>query len=161
MTRTVAAIVLAALWLGAALLAVTVVAPGAFAVLPTRALAGDMVGRVLPVLFAGAMAVPLLVLAVAPSARRSGLARVSALASALAAAAALWVVDPRIAAVRAAAVVPIDQLAPTDPRRAMFGVLHAGSVALLGLAMVAVALLLLLLARAAGASGGPQSGEDR
>jgi hypothetical protein len=160
MTRTIAALVLAALWIGAALLAVTVVAPGAFAVLPTRALAGDMVGRVLPVLFAGAIVVPALVLVIAPAARQSGLARISALVSAAAAAAALWVVDPRIAALRAAVVVPIDQLAPSDPRRAMFGVLHAGSVALLGLAMVAVALLLLVLARAA-ARGAPSSRENR
>jgi hypothetical protein len=160
MTRTIAALVLAALWIGAALLAVTVVAPGAFAVLPTRALAGDMVGRVLPVLFAGAIVVPALVLVIAPAARQSGLARISALVSAAAAAAALWVVDPRIAALRAAVVVPIDQLAPSDPRRAMFGVLHAGSVALLGLAMVAVALLLLVLARAA-ARGAPSLRENR
>ncbi|MBM3908831.1 MAG: DUF4149 domain-containing protein [Gemmatimonadetes bacterium] len=161
MTRTLAALVLAALWLGAALLAVTVVAPGAFAVLPTRALAGDMVGRVLPVLFAGAIAVPALVLLIAPAARRSGLARFSAVVSAAAAAAALWVVDPRIAALRAAAVVPIDQLAPADPRRAMFGVLHAGSVALLGLAMIAVAVLLLLLARDVAPPGAPKVPESR
>jgi hypothetical protein len=40
-------------WLGAAVLAATVVAPAAFAVLPTRSLAGALVGRVLPVLFYG------------------------------------------------------------------------------------------------------------
>ena len=39
------------LWLGAALLFIAVVAPAAFAVLPSRALAGLVVGRVLPVLF--------------------------------------------------------------------------------------------------------------
>ncbi|MHB8840150.1 MAG: hypothetical protein ACYC7F_14510, partial [Gemmatimonadaceae bacterium] len=120
-----------------------------FAVLPTRALAGEMVGRVLPVVFLGALIVPVLVHAIAPAMRRSALAKSVSVASALAAAAALWVVNPRIAALRAAAVVPIDQLAPADPRRALFGVLHAGSVALLGLAMLAMAVLLVLLARAA------------
>ena len=38
-------------WLGAAVLVAAVVAPAAFAVLPTRTLAGALVGRVLPVLF--------------------------------------------------------------------------------------------------------------
>jgi hypothetical protein len=159
-TRNLVALVLVALWLGAALLAVTVVAPGAFAVLPTRALAGDVVGRVLPVLFAGAIAVPGLVLGIAPAARHSGLAAFATVSSAAAAVAALWVVNPRIAALRAAAVVPIDQLAPTDPRRTMFGVLHAASVALLGLAMIAAAVLLLLLARAALRRETPMAGDD-
>ncbi len=149
MMRTLSALVIVALWLGAALLAVAVVAPGAFAVLPTSALAGEMVGRVLPVVFLGALIVPVLVHAIAPAMRRSALAKSVSVASALAAAAAFWVVNPRIAALRAAAVVPIDQLAPADPRRALFGVLHAGSVALLGLAMLAMAVLLVLLARAA------------
>lgn len=160
MTRPLAALVLVALWLGAALITVAVVAPGAFAVLPTRALAGDMVGRVLPVLFAGAMGVPAIALAIHPPSRRHALALAAAASSVLAALVALAVVDPRIAAVRAAAVVPIDQLAAADPRRAMFGVLHAASVALLGLAMLANAALLAALARAvAGRARSP--GETR
>ncbi len=147
MTRLLVALTLVALWLGAALLTITVVAPGAFTVLPTRAMAGDLVGRVLPVIFAGAIVVPALVVVVAPALRRSARAVVASMLSALSAAVALGVVDPRIAALRAAAVVPIDQLTPGDPRRAMFGVLHAGSVALLGLAMLAMSALLVLLVR--------------
>jgi hypothetical protein len=57
-------------------------------------------------------------------------------------------VNPRIAALRAVAVVPIDQLVPGDPRRALFGLLHVVSVALLGAAMLAHAVLLISLARA-------------
>ncbi|MDE3217575.1 MAG: DUF4149 domain-containing protein, partial [Gemmatimonadota bacterium] len=38
-------------WLGAAVLLAAAVAPAAFAVLPSRSLAGDLVGRVLPVIF--------------------------------------------------------------------------------------------------------------
>ena len=38
------------LWLGAAILFAAVVAPALFAVLPSRALAGDVVARVLPVI---------------------------------------------------------------------------------------------------------------
>lgn len=148
MTRPLAALIFVALWLGAALLTVTVVTPGAFAVLPTRAMAGDMVGRVLPVVFAGATVVPTLALWIAPAARRSALAVAASLAAVLAAVAALAVVNPRIAAIRAAAIVPIDQLSPTDPRRAVFGLLHMVSVALLGVAMVAMGALLASLIRA-------------
>lgn len=148
MTRPLAAALLVACWLGAALLTVTVVAPGAFAVLPTRAMAGDMVGRVLPVLFVGAIVAPLLVLWIAPAARRSVPAVAASLLAMLSAGAALAVVNPRIAAVRMVAVVPIDQLTPGDPRRALFGLLHVASVALLGAAMLALVVLLLWLARA-------------
>jgi hypothetical protein len=44
--------------------------------------------------------------------------------------------------------MPIDQLSPDDPRRTMFGLLHAVSVALLGAAMLALAVLLVSRARA-------------
>ena len=160
MSRPLAAALLVALWLGAALLAVAVVAPGAFAVLPTRALAGEMVGRVLPTVFGGAICLPLLALYIYSPARRLALAVVPSVVSIVAALAALAVVDPRIAALRAAAVVPIDHLAPSDPRRALFGVLHAVSVALLGLAMLANVALLAALARATVASA-PPSGDAR
>src|SRR5690349_24965052 len=42
---------LLAIWIGAALLFALIVAPAAFAVLPTRTLAGALVSRVLPVIF--------------------------------------------------------------------------------------------------------------
>ncbi|MDQ8154436.1 MAG: DUF4149 domain-containing protein [Gemmatimonadota bacterium] len=160
MSRSLAALVLAALWLGASLITITVVAPGAFAVLPTRAMAGDMVGRVLPVVFGSAIAVHLVVLLVAPLVRRHPLAAAAAVIAALAAAGALFGVDPRIAALRAAIVVPIDQLPPGDPRRAMFGLLHAISVGLLGVAMLANAGLLVVLSRAI-VGRAPSSGEPR
>ncbi|MEK6612534.1 MAG: DUF4149 domain-containing protein [Gemmatimonadota bacterium] len=148
MTRPLAGALLVALWLGAALLTVTVVAPGAFAVLPTRAMAGDMVGRVLPVVFAGAIVVPALVFWLVPSVRRSVPALSAGALSMLSSVVALAVVNPRIAAVRFVAVVPIDQLSPGDPRRALFGLLHFISVALLGAAILALGALLVTLARA-------------
>jgi hypothetical protein len=119
-----------------------------------------MVGRVLPVVFAGAIIVPAAVLALLPVTRRSALAVGAGVAAALAAGVALWVVNPRIAALRAAAVMPIDQLAPSDPRRTMFGLWHGVSVALLGLAMLALVALLVQLARTA-ATHAPSSGEAR
>ena len=54
-------LVVLSLWLGAALVVGAVVAPAAFAVLPTRTLAGALVGRVLPALFWSGAAVGLLV----------------------------------------------------------------------------------------------------
>jgi hypothetical protein len=155
MTRALGGIVLVALWLGAALLTVAVVAPGAFAVLPTRTLAGAMVGRVLPTVFGGAIVVPGVVLWLTPLARRSRLAWSASVVAMLASLAAILVVNPRIAAVRAAVVVPIDQLPPHDARRALFGALHGVSVALLGAAMLAIVLLLAVLARATVAASSP------
>ena len=160
MNRPLAASLLAALWLGAALLTITVVAPGAFAVLPTRAMAGEMVGYVLPIVFWGAMAVPALVLGIDPGARRSGISLFASSCAAIAALAALAVVNPRIAALRVVVAMPIDQLSPDDPRRTMFGLLHAVSVALLGAAMIALAVLLVSRARATVRAGHP-SGDAR
>jgi vacuolar-type H+-ATPase subunit I/STV1 len=160
MNRALVSTIFVAFWLGAALLTVAVVAPGAFAVLPTRALAGDMVGRVLPVVFWGAIAVPALVLALDPSARRHGASVVPAIFAVLCAVGALAVVNPRIAALRAVAVVPIDQLAPNDLRRTLFGLLHFVSVILLGAAMLALLVLLVSRARAA-IPGAPPSGDAR
>ena len=159
MSRSLWAALLVALWQGAAVLTIAVVAPGAFAVLPTRALAGEMVGYVLPVVFAGAIVVPVTALVVDPAARRSLLSVLAAAIAVIAAGLALAVVNPRIAALRVVAVVPIDQLNPTDPRRAMFGILHALSVALLGTAMLALGALLvsraLATVRAAPPTGEP------
>ena len=59
MSRTIVILVLLSAWLGAAVLVATVVAPAAFAVLPTRTLAGALVGRVLPVLFIAGLVVAL------------------------------------------------------------------------------------------------------
>jgi hypothetical protein len=157
-SRPLVAALLVTLWLGAALLTVAVVAPGAFAVLPTRALAGDVVGYVLPVVFAGAIVVPVLALVLDPSARRSMASVLGSACAILAAVTAFAVIDPRVAALRRAAVVPIDQLSPADPRRTMFGLLHASSVALLGVAMVGLVLLLVSRARAT-VRGVPPSGE--
>ena len=49
--RALVALVMSASWCGAAIIVVTTVAPAAFKVLPSRSLAGALVGQVLPVLF--------------------------------------------------------------------------------------------------------------
>ena len=148
MTPLFAAVVLLAAWLGAVLLVAAVVAPAAFAVLPTRALAGELVGRVLPVIFwAGvAVGVAAALLGAAAPLRWRAVAALVLVASSLA---AQLVVSPRIAGLRAAAGGPIDSLDPSSPLRQAFGRLHGLSVACLGIGALAAAGLLVLLLRAA------------
>ena len=128
-----------AAWLGAGVLVAAVVAPAAFAVLPTRTLAGALVGRVLPVLFYAGLVVGALL------AWRGRLAaRVGGAAAVLGCAVAQFVIAPRIAAVRAAIGGAIDALPIADPRRAEFGRLHALSVLALGIAMLGAGVALVV-----------------
>ena len=130
-------------WLGAGLLFAAVVAPAAFRVLPSRALAGALAGAVLPVLFwtGAAVGVAAMVLLRRPPARRwaFGLAVLlvgASLGSQL-------VVGRAIARVRASAGSAFEALPTDDPRRVTFGRLHALSVLLLGTGMLSAAGLLL------------------
>ncbi|MBI2795133.1 MAG: DUF4149 domain-containing protein [Gemmatimonadetes bacterium] len=134
---------LLAAWLGAALLFAASVAPAAFAVLPARALAGALVGRILPVVFVAGMGTAVLAFALDRPLGRDIPARVRAGALAVVAIAcgvAQFVIAPRIGALRAEMGPVIEALAVDDPRRRAFGQLHAISVAWLGLAMLAAAL---------------------
>ena len=58
-----------------------------------------------------------------------------------------WVIAARMRALRAAMVLPIDQIAADDARRIAFGNLHGYSVNALGLAMIAALVVLVLMAR--------------
>jgi hypothetical protein len=146
-----AVIVLLAAWLGATIIVGAVVAPAAFAVLPSRALAGALVGRVLPSLFWSGLALGLATAVAARRARRRS-AFAAALVLALASVVAQGVIAPRIETVRESAGGPIDALPRDDARRVAFGRLHGVSVALLGLAGVAATVTLFLTARASTAS---------
>lgn len=135
-------------WLGASALFAAVVAPAAFAVLPSRALAGALVGRVLPVLFIAGIVVAVVALLLerptvgrAPRLRRAALA-----AMAVACVAAQFVVAPRIERLREAIGGAIDALPVGDDRRVAFGRLHAISVGWLALAMVAAGTTTILAA---------------
>lgn len=144
---TLASMLVLAGWLGAALLVVLSVAPAAFAVLPTRALAGALVGRVLPVLFWSGMIIGV-ALGVHAWSSPNRLARtVIAIALAGACATAEFVVTPRIAQTRAHAGGAIDALGASDPRRRAFGRLHGISVALLGIAGLSAMLALYHIVR--------------
>lgn len=141
------AFALGSAWLGAATIVAAAVAPAAFAVLPSRTLAGALVGRVLPVLFWSGMLVSAASLAATWSLPARA-ARVAAGALFFAGCAvAQLLVAPRIERIRAAVVGPMDALAAGDPRRLEFGRLHGMSVGLLGLAAIAALIGLVLLAR--------------
>jgi hypothetical protein len=148
MTSGLVSLIALSVWLGAAILVAAVVAPAAFAVLPTRTLAGALVGRVLPVLFLGGAAVGILVALLARGQASNAARLVAAAAIVIACLAAQFVVAPRIERVRIDAGGPIDRLAPGDPRRTAFGRLHGMSVALLGVAAIAGATALVLTLRA-------------
>jgi len=148
--RLVGAASLLALWIGAAALIAASVAPAAFAVLPTRALAGALVGRVLPVVFlSGAVVGVVAALVALGSGGTFSRARVAL--PALAAAACLvaqFGIGPRITRLRAEIGPSIEALDVSDPRRREFGRLHGISVAWMGAGMLAAgtALVLTLLA---------------
>lgn len=142
---------LVAAWLGAVALFGAVVAPAAFAALPSRALAGALVGRVLPVLFIAGMVVGLLVVVSARGvgARRLRAGRLIAGAVLLASCAvAQFVIGGRIERARAEAGGSLDQLAADHPIRVTFGRLHGLSVAGLAVAALSGAAALILLASA-------------
>lgn len=142
-------------WGGAALLTIAVVAPGAFRALPSRSMAGLMVGQVLPAVFVSGMVVGLgVVLLMLPAVMEelerlgrnaSSGAAATALATTAACALAQFAIDPRIERIRAAAGGAIDTLSPDDPRRVMFGLLHGYSVGALAIAMLAGAVALIFL----------------
>lgn len=146
-----------AAWVGAALLTTAVVAPAAFAVLPTRSLAGALVGRVLPPLFASGLVLNALGAAAAwRDGERFATARLALCTLAAAACAmAQFVVARRIALLRAEIGPSLDALAAADPRRVAFGKLHGLSVVSLGVAMfAAAAVVALAAARPAGRNRG-------
>jgi hypothetical protein len=149
--RLLAAAALLAAWIGAAALVAAVVAPAAFSVLPTRALAGALVGRVLPVIFIAGLAVGLGAAVLgwhgAPAFARARLAL--PLLTALVCAAAQFGIAPRIQRLRAEMGPSIEALPTTDPRRAQFGRLHGLSVAMMGAGMLAAGAALVLTAVAA------------
>ncbi|MDQ1591270.1 MAG: hypothetical protein QOG71_1897 [Pyrinomonadaceae bacterium] len=144
------------MWLGAAVLFSFAVAPGAFAVLPARELAGALVTRIIGVVNVGGFLVALFLLTTAFARRRvattktgrAWILEVSALALlALATGAGQWIVGARMAALRVAMGRPIDEVAGSDPLRLAFNSLHGYSVAAMTTAMLAAVVAFVLIAR--------------
>lgn len=135
-------LVLLAMWLGAALLVATVVAPAAFRVLPTRTLAGALVGQVLPVILAAGLFIAIISLGLEARMTRSALrlgVTAPLAAMIIGCSVAQWVIAPKIDKVRASLGGPVDALPGTDPRRVQFGRLHGFSVLCMGVAMLGAA----------------------
>jgi len=149
-TPTLIELALLLLWLGGAILFSAIVAPALFAALPTRTLAGVVVGRVLPTIFYSGILVGLLTLLLDWQARGELAWRGGALGGivmVVSCAIAQLVISPRIDRIRESIGGVVDNLAPTDPRRAEFGKLHAVSVGWLGVAMLCAAIVAVLAAR--------------
>ena len=141
---TVAQLIVASAWLGAALLFAAVVAPAAFAALPTRTLAGALVGAVLPSLFYAGVVIGIALLAASVALRERRIVTpgtVGGLLIAISCAAAQFVVAPRIERARVAIGGPVESVPLSDPRRVAFGRLHGASVAWLGVAVVGAAIV--------------------
>ena len=148
-----------ACWFGAALFFGAVVAPAAFGVLRSFGLpnaneiAGSIVTRSLSVVNIVGFFIALLLL-ITLILRRNASGRLSFIVEciclaviALATAVGHWVIAARMRALRAAMVLPIDQIAADDPRRVAFNHLHGYSVNALGLAMIAALVIMVLMAR--------------
>jgi len=139
-----------AFWLGAAAFFSVAVAPAVFAVLPTRELAGAVVGRVLPGVFYSGMVLGVLVVVIEVAARKAwnwrGRETLGALIL-LSCLAAQLVISPRIERLREQIGGSMESLPIDDAGRISFGRLHGASVAWLGVAMLAAAIALVLSAR--------------
>ena len=144
-SKSVAAVALLSSWLGAALLSVAVVAPAAFKVLPSRTMAGTMVGAVLPAVFYSGIIIPAVVLALVggslPKDSRVG-AAASGLMTVLGCVVSQFLITPRLDSLRAEIRGPVDALPIDDARRVAFGLYHGYNVAGLGVAMIGASVCL-------------------
>ncbi len=138
---------LQAFWLGAAAITVAVVAPGAFAVLPSRTMAGNMVGRVLPALFVAGVVIDFVTIVLIGRIGRTfmkapGGASLSARLSLFACVFSQYLITPKLDRLRAEIGGPVDALPADDARRVAFGLYHGYNVAGLGVAMIGAAVCL-------------------
>jgi len=146
---------LLSVWLGSMIFFSFAVAPSAFAVLPSRELAGRMVTSTIgKVEMLGLAIGPLLILIQVASWRGGDSSNTinilkTLLILVMIAAAALshfWI-SPAMVSLRASMGVPIDEVPLNDPARLWFNNLHQYSVALMGTAMIAGLVVLFLTVR--------------
>lgn len=152
-------IVLLAIWFGAALFFAAVVAPAVFGVLRSfdlpnaNEIAGAIVTRSLAAINIAGFVIALFLLLTALL-RSGSLGRWAVVPEsiclavlALATGVGHWVIAARLRALRAAMDVSMEQIAADDPQRLAFLSLHAYSVRVLGLAMIAALVGMFLMAR--------------
>ncbi len=140
------------LWLGAAVLFSAVVAPTAFHVLRSFNLpnageiAGTIVSHTLSIVNISGFVLSLVLMIIAlglkrnHSRRRLTVQMLLLATMAIATAGGEWIIAARMRALRAAMVLPIDQVSASDPKRMAFAALHGYSVAALGVAIIAALL---------------------
>lgn len=149
-------LLLIATWLGSAIFFSFAVAPGVFAVLPARELAGAVVSRTLAIVNIGGFVISVVLLATAFLFRKivSNRAFVVEIALLVIIASSTfigkWIIAARMQALRASMGRPIDEVAQSDPLRIAFNNLHGYSVTALSIAMIAAIVSLLLIARRTG-----------
>ncbi|MEK6286512.1 MAG: DUF4149 domain-containing protein [Acidobacteriota bacterium] len=148
-------VLLIGVWLGSMIFFSFAVAPSAFAVLPTREMAGLLVTSTIgKIELLGLIIGPLLILIKALGLRARRLSGASktlegVLVLVMIAAAALsrfWI-SPSMVSLRAAMGGHIDDVAVTDPLRLQFNDLHQYSVALMSAAMISGFVVLFLTVR--------------
>lgn len=148
-------VLLLGLWLGAACFFSFAVAPGAFAVLPSRELAGSVVNRTLAILNYSGLIVGLMLLASSLISRQNGnririsLERGLLLLLTAACAFGQFVIAARLSVLRGQIGRPIDEVAIDDPLRVAFNDLHGYSVTILLTAMIAALAAFFFLVRRA------------
>jgi hypothetical protein len=140
------------LWLGAAVFFSAVVAPTAFRVLrgfnlPNAGeIAGTIVSHTLSVVNISGFVLSLILMVIALGLKRNysrgGLTAQMILLATMAVATAVgeWVIAARMRALRAAMIVPIDEVPTSDLKRVAFAALHGYSVAALSVAIIAALL---------------------
>ena len=137
-------IILLAAWIGVAVFVAAVIAPAAFAVLPTRALAGALVGEALPVLFVTGIVVGAIAIVLHGSASRTtaagGLVLLTGNGVAL-------MIEHRLHALLVSIGGPIDSITITDPRRIAFGRMHGLSVLMMAIGVAGASVALVVLMR--------------
>ena len=146
-TSGLASCSLLAAWTAIAVFIAAVLAPAAFAVLPTRALAGAVVGRTLPVLLAMGMLVGVVVALLNRSMDAGRWVTGGAGVLVVVCIAAL-LVERALRTMLVAIGAPMDSLAASDVRRVAFGRLHGVSILLLGLGVLAACVAFMAIARA-------------
>jgi hypothetical protein len=161
-----ARVFLLGLWLGAALFFSAIVAPSVFTVLRSfhlsnaNEIAGTIVTRTLSVVNISGFVIGLFSVGIGlvfrPSTRRVlfALEAVSLAGLAITTAVGQWVIAARMLAIRAALLIPIDQVAVDDPRHVAFNSLHHYSVMALSVALLAaLAAMLVIMIRSAARAG--------
>lgn len=144
-------LLLLGLWLGAAVFFSFAVAPGAFAVLPSRELAGAIVSRSLMIINLSGLVIGLILLATsfagAGAANRFALwtERITLLLLTASCAIGQFVIALWLRFVKAEMGKPIDEFAADDPLRLKFNNLHEYSVWVLIVGMIAAIIAFLII----------------